>query len=233
MGYFFKDKALLFEALTHRSAVVEATRRYSGQDYKEFCKEIKWNERIEFLGDSILGLTISSILYSHNADLTEGQLSKIRAGLVSESTLARVAERLGVAECLILGKGEEASGGRSRDAMLADSMEAIFGAIYLDGGTDVAKIQITRIYEPFFESGLNTFLMSDHKTRLQELTQKQFRITPEYIVVDEVGPDHLKQFTVECRLEGKVLGIGTGKSKKKSSIAAAINAFEKLSSSKG
>jgi ribonuclease-3 len=225
LGYGFKQKSLLFEAVTHRSSVSESNVRRTSSGNRPF-RGIRGNERIEFLGDSILGLVVSTRLYENKIASDEGKLSKIRAGLVSEGTLAEIAVSLGLPDCLVLGKGEEKSGGRRRESLLADALEAVFGALYLDGGTEKASLVIEKVYKPYFDKGLETYLLSDYKTRLQELTQEKFKLTPTYEVVGEDGPDHHKEFVVECRLGDKIIGIGKGHSKKKSSRVAAFNAFE-------
>lgn len=227
LGYGFNNQSLLFEAMTHRSSIVDNNLRRNKVGRSTLDK-IRWNERIEFLGDSILGLVISSRLWKNPAGSDEGKLSKLRAGLVSEKTLAGIARKLNLDTCVVLGKGEEKSGGRSRDALLADALEALFGAVYLDGGIEQASKVINKLYEPLFKQGLEQHLLSDYKTRLQEVTQDRFKMTPTYVVTDESGPDHSKDFTVECRLGEKVIGIGTGHSKKKSSQNAAYAAFEKI-----
>ena len=225
LGYVFKNTSLLYEAMTHRSSVVENNMRLTKAGKKPL-PDIRWNERIEFLGDSILGLVISSRLWETPDATDEGKLSKIRASLVSEKTLAEIARTVGLANCLVLGKGEEKSGGRNRDALLADSLEALLGAIYLDGGVSEASKIINQLYEPFFTSGIQQHLNSDFKTMLQEIAQEKYGITPSYHVIKEDGPDHSKEFLVECRLKDKVVGIGQGNSKKKSSRLAAQAAFE-------
>lgn len=227
LGYVFKNKTLLYEAMTHRSSVSECQLKFARSKNKSF-KKIRWNERIEFLGDSILGLVVSSRLWNNPHASDEGKLSKIRAGLVSENSLAALARVLELQDCLFLGNGEEKSGGRQRDALLADSLEALFGAIYLDSGVEEATRIIQDLYDPIFAKGVEVYLLSDFKTRLQELAQEKFRVTPVYKVVDEYGPDHGKVFVVECRIGDKVVGVGKGHSKKKSSQEAAENAFESL-----
>ena len=227
LGYIFENKSLLFEAMTHRSAVVDDELRRSKKG-KKFLHELRWNERIEFLGDSILGLVISTGLWEKPIASDEGKLSKIRAGLVSEKTLAKLASSIDLQTCLILGRGEEKSGGRSREALLADSFEALLGAIYLDGGVETASKIINKLYSPYLDKDLTEYLQGDHKTLLQELAQEKFQLTPTYHVVSESGPDHFKTFEVECRIGDKAIGTGTGHSKKKSSQNAAESAYEIL-----
>lgn len=231
LGYIFEDKSLLFEAMTHRSAVVDDELRRSKKG-KKFLQDLRWNERIEFLGDSILGLVISTRLWEKPIASDEGKLSKIRAGLVSEKTLAMLALKIELQDCLILGRGEVKSGGRSRNSLLADSLEALFGAIYLDGGVERATQVINSLYMSLLDQDLSAYLQGDHKTLLQELTQDKFRLTPTYHVVSETGPDHFKTFKVECRVGEKVIGTGIGHSKKKSSQNAAENAYEILTKGK-
>lgn len=226
MGYEFQNKNFLFEALTHRSAVVEIRGKLKPKKLK--LPDINWNEKVEFLGDSVLGLVVSARLWHEPIADSEGVLSKLRAGLVNEKTLAKLAKNLGVCECLILGKGEEKSGARQRDSLLADTLEAIFGAIYLDSCfEDTAKI-INCLYDDIFEQGLEGYLYSDYKTRLQEFSQEKFQTAPTYKVLDETGPDHSKVFVTQCLIGTKIIAQGTGKSKKESSQIAALAAFNKL-----
>jgi ribonuclease-3 len=184
------------------------------------------NERLKFLGDSILGMTVADYLYRNFPDRPEGELTRMRADMVCERTLAAVADRIGLGQHLLLGHGEEQGGGRSRPSILADAVESIIAACYLDGG---------------FESAANfirTFILCDvpvkqlhnvdYKTTLQELVQQKKNQVLTYAMVGESGPDHDKQFVVEVSLNGTVVGAGNGRSKKKAEQAAARTAIEKL-----
>lgn len=224
LGYTFKNVAYMYEALTHRSAIVEskAKRKRLG---KCDLDRLRWNERIEFLGDSILGLSISKQLWLNPLASDEGRLSKLRASLVCEASLAEIGRSIKLENCIILGRGEEKSGGRERDALVADTLEAIFGAVFLDGGVEKASDVISVLYEPVFKKGIECLLHNDYKTMLQEITQSKFKVAPSYHIVLEAGPDHSKSFTAECRLRERVIGVGEGHSKKISSQNAAKSAF--------
>ncbi|HWM94938.1 MAG TPA: ribonuclease III [Thermoanaerobaculia bacterium] len=200
LGYRFKRQDLLELALTHRSFANE-------QGVPEHY------ERLEFLGDAVLGLVTADWLYERHPELPEGELSKLKAQLVSRTSLANWAGRLELGPELKIGVGEERSGGRTKANLLADSMEAVFGAVYLDDGIDSARDVILPMLEDGEEEKAR-LLATDSKTRLQEVTQALGWSLPEYRVVGSAGPDHSKTFTVECWLEGKFAGRGEGPSKK-------------------
>lgn len=214
IGYRFKDPDLHSQAVTHRSLRV---RNPQGD-----------NERLEFLGDAVLDLVVSARLYADFPESREGDLSRKRAFLVSMTTLAELATEIGLGAALRLGKGEESTGGRTKPSILADGLEALLGAIYLDGGLGAAEAVISRLLErPYRELQAGEEL-ADYKTRLQELCQERHRTTPSYHRVQESGPDHDKTFEVEARLGRAVLGWGTGKSKKEAEQMAAWVALLEL-----
>lgn len=218
--YQFNNAALLNEALTHKSYVNErkgAHRRH--------------NERFEFLGDAVLSLIISEYLAARYPELTEGALSKLKARLVSEVSLATAAKRLDLGARLRLGRGEELSGGREKSSLLADGLEALIAAVYLDGGLGAARIFTLEVFSEELQEieSLPTIPGGeDYKTRLQEWCQKHHEVLPRYMTVHETGPDHQKVFQVEVSVEKKVIGIGQGGSKKEAEQAAAKQALDQI-----
>ncbi|HEX2222886.1 MAG TPA: ribonuclease III [Thermoanaerobaculia bacterium] len=217
LGHRFKRLDLLELALTHRSWANEKG-------------EPEHYERLEFLGDAVLGVVTAEWLYLRHPELPEGELSKLKAQLVSRTALAHHAQvRLGLGESLKLGVGEERSGGRTKASLLADSMEALFGAVFLDGGLDAAKEVILRMLEEQGEpQGQRQLLASDAKTRLQETLQALGEELPEYRLAGTAGPDHSKVFTVEAWVGGEPLGRGEGPSKKVAEQKAAADALDQL-----
>jgi len=213
----FSNKKLLLRALTHKSFANENAEL-----------NIKDNERLEFLGDSVLSLSISTYIFNKYDNYKEGKLAKIRSVIVSAPVLAEKALELNLGEFLLLGKGEELSGGRSRDSILADTMEAILGAMYLDKGFDFAFDFIISNFKSFITEVDNGNYIQDYKTMLQEVIQKNSNDRPEYEVVKEKGPDHNKEFFVVVNFEDKELGFGKGKSKKEAEQEAAKNALKQL-----
>jgi len=213
LGYRFKRPDLLDLALTHRSWANE-------QGIPEHY------ERLEYLGDSVLGLVAAEWLYDRHPELPEGELSKLKAQLVSKPTVARYAEALELGPALKIGVGEDRSGGRTKLSLLGDSMEAVFGALYLDGGLEVARKAILPMLEGASES--EELTVSDAKTRLQELSQALGWDLPEYRVAGSSGPDHSKIFVVECWLAGALAGQGEGPSKKVAEQRAAADALAGL-----
>ena len=214
LGYTFKDKSLLRNALTHSS--------YANEHKKEGMGS---NERLEFLGDAILGLVVAEHLFSTNPDKPEGELTKLRADLVCEKNLAHVAVELGLGNVLRLGHGESHGGGSHRPSMLADAVEAVLAASYLDGGMEVPRDIIHRLIlqrKPVAAGN------GDYKTRFQELVQRKKDQVISYALVGESGPDHDKTFTVEVSVNGVVVGTGTGSSKKRAEQDAAHCAMDKL-----
>ena len=214
IGYHFKDAALLKQALTHSSYVNEND-----------MSKAECNERLEFLGDAVLELVSSEYLFNVYKDISEGELTKLRASLVCEPALAFDARAVGIQEYILLGKGEEQTGGRERDSITSDACEALIGAIYTDGGLEAAKKFILKFVLNDIE---NKKLFSDSKTALQEITQQRFEAAPEYEITGESGPSHCKTFTAQVSLNGTVLGTGTGKTKKKAEQQASYNALLNL-----
>ena len=186
------------------------------------------NERLEFLGDAVLELAISESLYLRFPDFPEGKLTRFRAGLVCEESLTMLANQLYLGACLRLGKGEAASGGRQRPSLLADAFEALLGAVYLDLGFDAVRKVVEKQFAPLLESLANGCLRHDYKTLMQEHSQAAFGTTPDYRIVSEQGPDHSKIFVAQLILHGKVLGEGSGRSKKEAEQEAACQAYVSL-----
>ena len=215
LGYRFRNITLLQNALAHSS--------YANERWQD---SLKSNERLEFLGDSILGMVVAKHLYANFPDRPEGELSRMRADMVCETSLARIANQLDLGQHLLLGHGEEQSGGRNRASILADAVEAVIAASFLDGGMEAAEGLIHR----FVLCSVPVVRMqnADYKTALQERVQQKKNQTLSYALISESGPDHDKCFTVEVRLNGNVVGTGTGKSKKRAEQDAAKNAMESL-----
>ncbi len=214
-----KDKKYYIMALTHSSY---ANERNLG--------EYAHNERLEFLGDAVLGLIISEILYARFSELPEGKLTKLRAQLVREETLALLAGELELGSYLRLGKGEAASGGRQRPSLLADALEALLAAIYLDLGLNAAQGAVAELYSDLLARLGKGALSDDYKTLMQEYAQGELSVTPEYRIVSEEGPDHLKTFVANFILNGRVYGEGSGRTKKEAEQEAARSAYEQLHS---
>lgn len=214
IGYEFKDKKLLKQALTHSSYANEQKINKSG-DY----------ERLEFLGDAVLEVVSSEFLFHKYPDLPEGKLTKLRASMVCEPSLAICARDLDLGSYILLGKGEESTGGRNRESITSDVMEAIIGAIFLDGGMEKAKAHIERFVLSDLE---DKALFYDSKSTLQEVLQGDLRKDFEYILNAERGPEHDKEFDVSVIVDGKVLGNGKGRTKKAAEQQAAYQALLKL-----
>jgi ribonuclease-3 len=217
IGYVFSRPHLLEEALTHKSYVNEVK-----------AKGEKDNERLEFLGDAILALIISDYLTTSFPDSSEGDLSKRKARLVSEASLSRAARRLDLGSVLRLGRGEELTQGREKPSLLANALEALIAAIYLDGGMEAARVFTLRACAPDLQEQQEVeepSITQDYKTRLQEWCQKQYDTLPQYVTVRESGPDHQKTFEVELSIRGDVLGVGVGRTKKEAEQKAARQAF--------
>ena len=216
LGYTFQNRKLLENALTHSSCANESGGRLAS------------NERLEFLGDSILGMVVADHLFRNHPDLPEGVLTRTRAALVCEDSLVEVAEALDLGKYLLLGKGEEAGGGRQRPSIRADAVEAVLAAVYLDGGLGSARKIIQKYVLSKEIEGLTK--PRDYKTALQELVQRENGQVLQYRLTGESGPDHDKRFFVEVALNGKAVGSGTGRSKKEAeqmSAKAAIDALSK------
>ena len=218
LNYAFRNPTLLEEALRHSSYANE--HRAAG---------FHSNERLEFLGDSVLGFVTAEFLFLQHPDMPEGDLTRIRAALVCEQSLHEVAEQLNLGRYLKLGKGEEAGGGRKRISILADAVEAVFAAVYLDGGIEAASALIHRVLLDNQQEEMVEERRRDYKTSLQELVQRQADQVLTYRMVGEQGPDHAKIFQAEVQLNGKPLGTGTGHSKKEAEQAAAKAALKTLS----
>lgn len=221
LGYTFKNKALLENALQHSSYANE--HRNAGT---------RSNERLEFLGDAVLGVVTADYLYKKHPDLPEGDLTRIRAALVCEQSLYEVARKLDLGSYLKLGRGEEAGGGRKRTSILADATEAVFAAVYLDGGISQASALIHRVLLEAEKEEVVEERRRDYKTVLQELVQRQAGQELTYRMAGESGPDHDKTFLAEVLLNGALVGAGEGHSKKEAEQAAAASALEALQSAK-
>jgi ribonuclease-3 len=206
--------ALLERSLTHRSYAYE----HGG---------LPTNERLEFLGDAVLGLVVTDALFRRHPDLPEGQLAKLRAAVVNMRALAEVARTLGLGEHIKLGRGEESSGGRDKSSILADTLEALFGAVYFEHGIDAARAVVHRLVDPLLETSATLGAGLDWKTSLQELTANSSLGVPEYRVTEE-GPDHAKLFHAAAVVQGVPRGNGSGRSKKEAEQAAAAAAFTVL-----
>jgi len=217
LGYRFRDESLLRGALYHSS--------YANEHRNE---NIVSNERLEFLGDAVLGFVSAEFLYSRFPHAPEGELTRIRAALVREESLFEVAQALQLGECLMLGKGEESGGGRQRPSILADCTEAVFAAVYLDGGMDCARDLIHRVLLSKGDITVAESRRRDYKTELQELVQRKPHQVLRYELVGQSGPDHAKVFTVAVLLNGEPIGEGSGHSKKEAEQASARAALEKL-----
>ena len=214
IGYEFKDKTYIQTALTHSSFANEH-------------KEFNYNERLEFLGDSVLGLVVSDYLFRARNDLPEGKLTRLRANVVCEESLSAVARKINLGDHLFLGKGEKTSGGSDRDSILADATEAVIAAIYLDGGFDQAKDFILSNLRDTIAKNIDGNIFRDYKTILQEIIQgNNGKIS--YKLVGESGPDHDKEFEMQVKCGQDTIGIGKGKNKKEAEKEAARDALVKM-----
>ena len=218
LGYSL-EPALLVRALTHRSYAYE-----NGG--------LPTNERLEFLGDSVLGLVVTDTLYRTHPDLPEGQLAKLRAAVVNARALADVARQIGLGQHIKLGRGEETTGGRDKASILSDTVEAVIGAIHLSGGIEEAAKVIHLLFDPVMEAAASMGAGLDWKTSLQELSAEHGLGVPEYLIADE-GPDHMKTFTAQVRVGDQRYGNGIGRSKKEAEQAAAETAYGELATSMG
>jgi ribonuclease III len=188
---------------------------------------------MEFLGDAVQNLVVSEYLMKTCPDSTEGDLSRFRAAVVSEPALAAIARDIGLGSYILLGRGEEQTGGRDKGSLLANCLEALIASIYLDGGKEAAEAFIIRFFEDRIEKTCTSRGTTDYKTELQELCQERLRQLPEYRIASETGPDHQKQFEVEVRIKGRLSGRGIGSSKKEAEQRAAKEALEKLTENGG
>ena len=217
LNYTFRNPALLSEALSHSSYANEHR-----------ASHLNSNERLEFLGDSVLGFVTAEYLFTQHPDLPEGDLTRIRAALVCEQSLYEVAKKLGLGHHLKLGRGEEAGGGRERTSILADATEAVFAAVYLDGGIQEASALLHRVLLDVEREEIVEERRRDFKTALQELVQRQADQVLSYRMIGEQGPDHAKIFQAEVLLNGEPLGSGFGRSKKEAEQSAAKAALKTL-----
>ena len=214
IGYHFKNQALLCEAITHSSYANEHK-----------AQHIKYNERLEFLGDAVLSIVVSDYIFKHCPELPEGELTKLRASLVCERTLFEFAKKIDLGSYLILSKGERHNGGAERPSILSDAFEALIAAIYIDGGIEPAAKHILNFVIPAIKNSKKK-RVKDYKTTLQEIVQKNPGERLEYVLTGESGPDHNKHFTVEVHLNSNVIGKGGGRSKKEAEQQAAREALE-------
>jgi len=215
LGYDFQDPSLLRRALAHRS----------------WCAEVGGvpsNERLEFLGDAVLGWVVADLAYRRHGELTEGKLTDLRKSVVNAAALAEVAQEIDLGRCLLLGKGEDAAGGRTKPSILSDALEAVLGAVYLDGGTEAVFALIERLMIDRMATAALRLDRLDYKTVLQELTARQHDTAPVYVLSD-TGPDHDKRFFATVIVSGQSVGQGEGKSKKLAEQAAAEQAWMALS----
>ena len=217
LGYSFHNKEIIREALTHRSFYHENP-----------DKTDAYNERLEFLGDSVLGFVVVEYLFLHDSKLAESVMAKAKSYLVKEAILSEIAGTLFLGKYLRLGKGEEATGGRMKKSLLADTIEAVLGAVYLDGGYGRARELILRLFKERIDTILGSGKFHDFKTELQERTQFLFNTFPEYRTTKQEGEEHKKIFTVEVYIGGEKFGTGVAKSKKEAETLAAQEALDKL-----
>ncbi|MBR5529635.1 MAG: ribonuclease III [Oscillospiraceae bacterium] len=215
VGYSFRNITLLQNALTHSS--------YANEHWHN---SLMSNERLEFMGDSVLGMVVAEYLYRNFPDRPEGELTRMRADMVCEQALALIAERIGLGQHLLLGRGEEQSGGRKRVSILADAVESVIAAMFLDGGMEAAKAFINRFV--LCDVPVTKLHNADYKTALQEKVQEKKNQVLAYTLIGESGPDHEKRFEVQVSLNGDVVGTGSGSSKKRAEQDAARDAMEHL-----
>lgn len=222
LGITFEDQSILRRALTHSSFAYEA-----GSGERDMY------ERMEFLGDAVLNLVITDFIFHRFPKLDEGDLAKMRANLVNSEVLARLAQEIGLGECILLGKGAELTGGRERSSILGDCLEAVLGAIYLDQGIDVVREYILRNFKNLVMEVVASNQLSDDKTALQEYTVSRFGVMPKYEIIKEEGPVHNRIFYAQVSVSEKIWGEGKEHSKKKAELAAAKEALAALAKDKG
>lgn len=222
LGYAFGDRGVLLQSLTHKS--------YGHEFFQEKPIALRDNERLEFLGDAILDVIVSDILLEAFPNANEGQLSKMRAAVVNEKTLAILARGLQLQDAVRLGKGEAQTGGNEKASILSSTFEALIAAIYLDGGFNAVYPVVRHIFAPLFIEERELMAFYDHKTQLQEIIQARWKVTPTYHLIDAHGPDHAKIFEIEVRMNGKTLAIARGSSKKEAEQNAAKTAILTLGS---
>lgn len=217
LGYNFKNKNLLLQAVTHSS--------YANEVLGDAAKD---NERLEFLGDAVLDMVISNVIFKSDYDKAEGELTKLRASIVCERSLAGISKAQGFNNFILLGKGEEQNGGRFRDSIVADCVEAIIGAIYIDSGFNAASTIVLKLFEDAIKNAEAGKLPRDSKTELQERLQSVGQCKIEYVLLSEEGPDHDKVFRFAVCVDGRQIGEGVGKSKKEAQANAAEAALKGL-----
>lgn len=217
IGYCYRDRSFLTLAITHSSFANEIK-----------SNKLNSNERIEFLGDAVLNIAISEYIYTKYSHLSEGEMTKARASIVCEGSLVNSANAINLKEYLLLGKGEEVSGGRNRASILSDAFEAIIGSIYLDGGFEPAKKFIYSIMNEIIVTAIKGDSFVDYKTKLQELAQKKAFQKIQYEIIEEKGPDHDKSFEIQVKIGDVAMGTGTGKSKKEAEQNAAKVAIGRI-----
>lgn len=217
IGYRYRNKQFAVNALIHRS--------YSNEHYSFAAKN---NERLEFIGDAILDFIMSMMLYNDKSNLSEGEMSKMRALIVCESSLFACAQDIGLGDIILLGRGEEANGGRTRPSILSDAMEAIIGSIYLDGGIEEAEGFIGGLLGDVYQRAVSGMLFMDYKTALQEELQRSGDVQIQYKLMESIGPDHAKTFKIAVYSNGNSIGTGIGKSKKDGEQMAAKAALEAI-----
>lgn len=216
LGYNFRNRAFLDEALTHKSF-----------HHEKPGQAPVYNERLEFLGDSVLGLVIVEYVFAYRSEFSESVMSKIKSFLVKGTVLSEIAKDISLGDYLRLGRGEDETGGRKKQSVLADALEAVFGAVYLDGGFDEVRRVILGLFGDRIPSVIESGQYHDYKTELQELSQNRWGMLPEYRLTAEEGDEHQKVFTVEVYIKGGLFGTGTGKSKKEAQTLAAKEAIGK------
>jgi ribonuclease-3 len=215
IGYSFDDHALLRRALAHRSWCAETPGEES-------------NERLEFLGDAVLGWIVADLSYRQFDQLPEGLLTDLRKSVVNAVALAELAQEIGLGPHILLGRGEAAAGGAEKPSILSDAFEAVLGAVYLDGGEEAAFAMVERLIGPRMAHSVERLDQLDHKTQLQELSARAGRGAPEYRITAS-GPDHAKEFVAHAVIDGEIVGVGTGRSKKMAEQGAAAEACDALS----
>lgn len=220
LEYSFGDRSILLQSLTHTS--------FGHEFLQDLAPGLRDNERLEFLGDAVLDVVISDILLELFPLAREGQLSKMRAAVVNEKTLAVVARSIDLPEVLRLGKGESMTGGHQKPSILSSTFEALIAAIYLDGGFSAVYPVVRNLFSPLFSEQSSSAAFQDYKTQLQEWVQAKHRVTPTYALLSTQGPDHAKIFEVEVRMGDQVLAVATGSSKKEAEQNAARAAIAKL-----
>jgi len=220
IGHKFKDKDLLVEAITHKSFRHEYPERAESH-----------NERLEFMGDSVLGLVVADYLFKKFKDLTEAEMSRIKSHLVKRKVLAEIATGISLGSYLRVGKGEEGSGGRMKLSLLANAMEAVIGAVFEDAGYERAREMVLKLLGDRLEVAISSGDFSDYKSQLQELCQTRYGCLPQYRLAAQEGEEHSKTFTFEVLVNGEVMGIGKGRSKKEAQLRAAGEALQNLESS--